>query len=249
MEIINLYMKLYEIYHSKRKLEKRVINDGDFTHNPLLRVLKQFDFKNKKVLDIGCGTGTVCLYFASKGCNVVGIDISKKAIKLAKLNARNLGFYNKTDYFVSDFPNETVSGKYDLIICSEILEHIDDHRTALKRIYQLMKKGGHVLFSVPLDTSFLFRNNFLNVFEKNVGHLRRYNDREFIKLVKSNKFKIISITKNQGLLRDYLFTSTDRSLLVALANRFTTISKVLTFLDTKTHFLGVSNMVIIATKE
>lgn len=241
-------MKLYEKYHSNRKLEKRVISDNDFTHKPLLDLLDIDQSRYENILDIGCGTGTVCFYFASKGSRVVGVDISKTAINLANINAKNLGLFENIKFLVLDFPKDKITGKYDLIICSELLEHISDHNKALNKIYTLLRKNSHVVFSVPLKSSFLYKYKFLNKFEKDVGHLRRYSDSEFINLLKSNKFKILKTKKNQGLLRDYLFTSTTRSLLVAIANRFKFFSNLLTFLDERLFFLGTSNMVVLAKK-
>jgi len=73
-------MFLYEKYHLNRKLEKRVINDTDYTHRPLLSMLDIKYFKDKKVLDIGCGTGTICLYLASKGSSVLGVRSEERRV-------------------------------------------------------------------------------------------------------------------------------------------------------------------------
>lgn len=240
--------KLYDRYHSDRKLERRVINDFDYTHKPLLDTFRSIRGVFDNVLDIGCGTGTVSLYFASRGSSVVGVDISKRAINLARSNAENLGLSRKVKFLVSDFPNGKINGRYDLIVCSELLEHVLNHEKALIAINNLLRKDGYALFSVPLRSSFMYKHGLLNKFEKEVGHLRRYDDTEFINTLKKNNFKIISYKKNQGLIRDYLFTSTTRSFLVALANRFKLFSTTLTFLDKLTFFLGKSNLVVLAMR-
>lgn len=241
-------MNLYDKYHSNRKLEKRVISDNDFTHKPLLNMLIKVRNKHMNVLDLGCGTGTICFYLASKGHNAVGIDISKTAIDLANINSKRLGFDKKIKFLVSNFPNGRILGKYDLIICTELLEHIYDHNKALNKVHTLLKKNGRVIFSVPLESSFLYRHKLLNKFENDVGHLRRYSGSKFINLIKDNEFKILVAKKNQGLIRDYLFTTTSRSLLVAIANRFKFFSDLLTFLDERLFFLGVSNMIVLAKR-
>jgi 2-polyprenyl-3-methyl-5-hydroxy-6-metoxy-1,4-benzoquinol methylase len=230
-------MFLYEKYHLNRKLEKRVINDTDYTHRPLLSMLDIKYFKDKKVLDIGCGTGTICLYLASKGSSVLGVDISRNAIKLANINSRNLGLVDKVKFLLADFTKMQINGKYELIVCSELLEHVKDHKAVLGKIYKLLKKNGHVIFSVPLDSSFLYRYKFLDKFDEEAGHLRRYNQAEFIQLIKNTKFNIVDVKKNQGVLRDYLFTSTTESKIVALANRFKFFSDLLTSVDKWLFFL------------
>lgn len=241
-------MKLYEKYHENRSSEKRIITDYDFTHGPFLKTLSISQNKYKKILDIGCGTGTVCFYLASKGSFVTGVDISRKAIELAKLNSRNLNLSKKTRFYISDFPNDKIIGKFDLIVCSEVLEHIKDHTKAISKVYSLLEKNGHAFLSVPLKTSFLYRFNFLHKFDNEVGHLRRYSEKEFMDLIENSKFKILAIRKDQGLLRDYLFTSTRRSFLVAFANKFKLISKVLTFVDERFFPLGVSSMSVLVAK-
>ncbi len=241
-------MSLYEKYHSNRQLEKRVIKDFDYTHRPLLSVLSFKNYKNKKILDIGCGTGTTCFYFASKGANVHGVDISRNAIQLAKVNARYLGLIDRVRFSEVNFPYSKIKGKYDLVLCSETLEHIKDHEKALNEIYKLVTKKGFVIFSVPLDSSFLYKRGLLDNFDDEVGHLRRYNESDFIRMIENNKFKTVVLTRNQGILRDYLFTSTTMSKIVALANNFKLFSNLLTFLDEKLFFLGVSNMVVLAKK-
>lgn len=241
-------MALYEKYHSNRHLEKRVISDFDYTHRPLLSALPYKSYKNKKVLDIGCGTGTTCFYFASKGAIVRGVDISRNAIRLAKVNARHLGLVDSVKFSEVNFPQTKINGKYDLVLCSETLEHIKDHEKALNEIYKLVTKKGFVLFSVPLDSSFLYKRGLLDRFDSEVGHLRRYSESNFIRMIENNKFKVVTLTKNQGILRDYLFTFTTNSKLVALANKFKLFSDLLTFFDKQIFFLGVSNMVVLAKK-
>lgn len=244
-----LNAKLYEKYHLNRQQEKRVIYDFDYTHRPLLSILSNSDYKNKSVLDIGCGTGTTCFYFASKGASVLGVDVSKNAIELANINAKRLGLEHRTKFLLSSFPELSLKGKYNLIVCSEILEHIKDHKKALIKIRKLLSSDGLVVFSVPLTTSFLYRKKLLNNFDKEVGHLRRYDPTGFIKLIKNSKFDVIKTKKNQGILRDYLFTSTTRSIIVAIANRFKIVSDLLTFIDEKLFFFGVSNLVVLARKK
>lgn len=241
-------MNLYDKYHSNRKLEKRVISQNDFTHKPLLNILKGRLYRYKKILDIGCGTGTVCFYFAKNGIYSVGIDISKKAIALAKINAKYLFLTKQTKFYYSDFPGHKESGKFDLIICTEVLEHLHDDNRAMSEIYSLLNPGGELIVSVPLKSSFLYRHRFLEKFDNEVGHLRRYSESELKELIQNEKFRIIKIDKNQGFFREYLFTSTTRSFLVKLANRFEILSKLLTYIDEKLYFMGVSNIIILAKK-
>lgn len=70
---------------------------------------------DKRILDLGCGTGRLALGSAFLGADsVVGVDIDKLAVKLAKKNTKKLGFSEKVDYIVGD-PN-VITGKFDTAI-------------------------------------------------------------------------------------------------------------------------------------
>jgi release factor glutamine methyltransferase len=79
----------------------------------LLEALYQYNLKNKKVLEIGTGSGIVAIYCSKKGAHVVATDISSKALKLAeenaKLNSAKIKFLRSNLF-------DKIEGKFDLII-------------------------------------------------------------------------------------------------------------------------------------
>ncbi|MEM4733159.1 MAG: METTL5 family protein [Candidatus Bathyarchaeia archaeon] len=73
------------------------------------------DIINKRVLDLGCGTGRIALGCAFLGAgSVVGIDIDKLAVNLAAENSNRLGFKTKVDWITGDI--NTVTGKFDTVV-------------------------------------------------------------------------------------------------------------------------------------
>ena len=71
--------------------------------------------ENKRVLDLGCGTGRLALGCAFLGAeSVIGIDIDKLAVKLAVENSARLGFKTKTAFAAGDV--NTVAGKFDTVV-------------------------------------------------------------------------------------------------------------------------------------
>ena len=108
------------------------------------------DLHNKKVLDLGCGTGWASITYAEKGAIVTGLDISDESIKISIENARQKGLEDKIKFikgFAEDFMFED---EFDLILGIGILHHIDLD-IASHTIHKALKKGGKALFLEPLD--------------------------------------------------------------------------------------------------
>ena len=97
--------------------------------------------KGKKVLDIACGTGYGTQMMLEAGADVLGVDISEDVI------AENKQKYG--DHFmvgdIVDFSHDT----FDIIVCFETIEHVDDFRMALMNLHKLLKPCGTLIISSP----------------------------------------------------------------------------------------------------
>jgi ubiquinone/menaquinone biosynthesis C-methylase UbiE len=105
-----------------------------------------------KFLEVGCGTGGFCI-FASKECeHVTGLDIGKTRINMAnKLRNR---FGKKVSFVVGDAQYLPFrDGYYDIIVCSETLEHVPDHLKAFHELVRVTKRLGYVIITVPNNLS------------------------------------------------------------------------------------------------
>ena len=101
----------------------------------------------KKVLDVGCGGGLLAEEFAKRAALVTGIDLSQPAIEVAREHAAGGGL--DIDYRVAsvgELKEEFWEG-FDLILCSEVIEHVGDPRSFLKDCSALLKDGGLFFFS------------------------------------------------------------------------------------------------------
>jgi len=101
----------------------------------------------KKALDVGCGGGILSESMATKGADVTGIDLGEANLAVAKLHLLESG--EKVDY--RNIPVEQLAeeeaGKYDVVTCMEMLEHVPDPASIIKACSQLVKPDGHVFFS------------------------------------------------------------------------------------------------------
>jgi len=101
----------------------------------------------KKVLDVGCGGGILAEAMAGTGATVSGIDLSEKALKVAKLHLFESG--RSVDYqhvSAEDYAAQH-AGEFDIVTCMEMLEHVPDPASVVAACSRLVKPGGWVFFS------------------------------------------------------------------------------------------------------
>ena len=101
----------------------------------------------KKVLDIGCGGGILSESMAVKGAEVTGIDLSSKALAVARLHLMESG--NSVEYLEVSAEQlaEQSPASFDVVSCMEMLEHVPNPASTIAACAALVKPGGHVFFS------------------------------------------------------------------------------------------------------
>lgn len=101
----------------------------------------------KTVVDIGCGGGILSESMANKGAKVTGIDLSEKALKVADLHSLESGVKVQYELIAAEDLATREPGKYDVVTCMEMLEHVPDPASIVRACATLVKPGGHVFFS------------------------------------------------------------------------------------------------------
>ncbi len=118
-----------------------LLNDIRFNY-----ILKKINLKNKTILDIGCGIGLLSEKLALHGGLVTGIDKSDLLIKLAFKNSRCKKL--NISYLCCDFLSiQNFYFKFDIIICTEVLEHLDDVFALFKFLDTVSKKDTRIFIS------------------------------------------------------------------------------------------------------
>lgn len=113
----------------------------------------------KRVLDVGCGGGILADAMARKGADVLGIDLSVKALRVAQLHALEASTprVQYREVSTEDLAAEQ-PGSFDVVTCMEMLEHVPDPASIVQACSTLVKPGGWVFFSTlnRNPKSFLF---------------------------------------------------------------------------------------------
>ena len=198
------------------------------------------------ILEIGCGTGNICIPLASKGYNVIGIDLNKNAItkanqikKSKKLNNVNFFVKNTSEYFCSDSIK-----KFD-IIASDILEHLQNPINICTSIFDNLEGGGFFIVTIPngLGLSELLINNFSKNVRKILGevvddgynHIQRFTINKINLVLTKSGFKQIKFICNIDFITFFPFIN--RSILARIDFK---ISKLIpTFLANRWIFLAI----------
>lgn len=181
---------------------------------------------NEKVIDIGCGNGAASIGLSFLGYHVVGISNQKNnnenAIKSSKyLNAKNISFLETDVFKITDF----FSDEFDIVVCTEVIEHITDDNKLFQVIFSLLKPGGRLYLTTPSYYYEAISASDLGPFSKiqDGGHVRKGYTRAMLEeLTIKNNLRIETIDFCSGYLSQKI-TKFYRLLL------FLSRSKILTF--------------------
>lgn len=105
------------------------------------------NLSGKAVIDIGCGAGILTESMAKAGALATGIDMNKSLIDAAELHLHETGV--EAEYLKTSAEEIAAKrpGKYDVVTCLEMLEHVPDPASVIQACATLVKPGGHIFFS------------------------------------------------------------------------------------------------------
>jgi len=105
------------------------------------------DLRGKRILDVGCGGGILSESMAASGARVAGIDLSDKALGVARLHKLESGVDVEYRLVAVETLGAESPGAYDVVTCMEMLEHVPEPASVVAAVATLVKPGGTVIIS------------------------------------------------------------------------------------------------------
>jgi len=153
------------------------------------------------VAEIGPGNGSLCEKYLDLSNKVVLFEPSNNLYENLVLKFENL---NKVNVINEEF--NPLNQKFDCILLMDVIEHIDDPSSLLLKAKNSLNKNGKILINVPAF------QHLYSKFDRDVGHVKRYNKKTFLEIVKEipkndiNYFYYDSIGYFMSLLSKILFS-------------------------------------------
>lgn len=134
------------MYHTYQEY----INDGD------------------RIFDVGAGMGRMVKFYINRAAQITATDIFQRQVDYMNERFRRYTNFNAVLWDIMKDEVGDYKGKYDTVICINVLEHLKDDNLAIQKMKELLKPGGKLIIMVPA-----LQKLYCSL-DENVGHYRRY---------------------------------------------------------------------------
>lgn len=179
----------YDKYGSRNPIVRRIMQGFDDSLSGLIRKAAP-----TTIHEVGCGEGYWVLRWNQEGMAARGCDFSSQVIEIACDNAKERGLPDTLFQAKSIYDLDATHDKADLIVCCEVLEHLEFPERGLEALQRVVEK--HLIVSVPREPIWcalnLVRGKYLAAWGNTPGHIQHWSRTSFIKMV-SKYFEVIEI--------------------------------------------------------
>ena len=118
-----------------------------------LRELAREGFAPESIADAGSGFGQYVYYLTKKfpGSSITGLDIKQEQVDDCNGFFASIGRSDRVQFAYADLTRLEAENRYNLILCVDVMEHIEEDRMVLKNFHNALKPGGVLLISTPSD--------------------------------------------------------------------------------------------------
>jgi 2-polyprenyl-3-methyl-5-hydroxy-6-metoxy-1,4-benzoquinol methylase len=174
------------------------------TRNPIARLMVEgFDnalsglvakLKPDTIHEVGCGEGYWVMRWLGEGIDARGTDFSTQVIDMAKENARGHNMEPARFAVRSIYDVVTERDSADLIVCCEVMEHLEEPQKALEALQRITTSD--LILSVPREPLWrvlnLARGKYVSALGNTPGHLQHWSQRAFVSLA-SHFFDVVDV--------------------------------------------------------
>ena len=152
-------------------------------------VHKLRDKRAEIVMDAGCGDGRNSLFLAQCGFSVLGVDISREGVEIARVRAISAGHTNLM-FAVDDICDMRTIGPVDAILCADALGQVSDPKKAIEEFFKILRPGGILVANVydkeddtyavgkphpEINEAFIYKNTLFRFFDQE-GYRAMFSD-------------------------------------------------------------------------
>lgn len=151
------------------------------------------DVRGKKVLDLGCGDGSLTYILAKSGAEVIGIDNEELGLKYANENLESMNHHKNLKYtFVtaSAYSLPFDSNSFDLVVSCDVIEHLNEPEKMCIETSRVLKDGGKFILTTPYK---------LTEFPQDINHVKEYYPNE-MKTFLEVYFKNVEVKETHHLM-------------------------------------------------
>lgn len=185
-----IYGNVYDKYGSRNPVEHLLVTNFLSTVEHFVKMTPV-----REIHEVGCGEGSLSSLFARKGYQVRGSDASPEVIDIAKEEAARSGLHIPFKV-ASVYDLQPVEDSAELVLCCEVLEHLDDPQTALSHLANLASP--YLVVSVPREPIWrllnMMRGKYWGELGNTPGHLQHWSSAGFTKLLE-NYVEVVAVAR------------------------------------------------------
>jgi len=224
MNILSFFSK----YSAERSNDELNIKTPFFYQHQKVYKFCQPQITNKEVLEIGSGNGFGAYYLSKFSKKYTAIDKDVESIKKSRLKYKR----QKLNFIPIDFNNYKSDNKFDVVILLQVVEHISDYTSFLKKAIKLLKKKGILIISTPNKITQAYNENpfhcqefskcdlkeILRKFDLDVEFFGLFGNKEVINYEYIKREQVVNLFKIDFLFLRRLLPRTIRQFLFSLAS-------------------------------
>ena len=151
----NIYANFLGLPDFKQRINQRINEEKDCSHYnskknvEIIEKLINYNFKNKKILVVGAGTGVELIRFHKIKADVYALEPDDKAFEILQIKARinNVPQKKIIKAVAENIPFKDRS--FDFIYCYTVLEHVQDVKNSIREMIRVTKAGGYIFIACP----------------------------------------------------------------------------------------------------